>query len=157
MEAGDLLVRDFLHGCGEIDLKEAFASSRLVTEALKRSFRIRVIEESQSYVKCKIIRFARLYAFPVLFPNPTLDIAWRSGAESRVLTYCVTSYDYYVVALGALIFGISCSTFEHTLWESLKMELFGAAMVLFFFGGLVFVDTKYLVHRIRKALLGLTV
>lgn len=150
-------VRDFLHGCGEIDLKGGFASTRLVTDTLKRTFRIRVLEESPSHVKCKIIRFARLYGFPVLFPNPTLDIAWASRAESRVINYCLTCYDYYVIASLAFVFGISCSTLEHTLWAALKMGLFGVAMVLLIFGGLVFIDTKYLVHRIRKTLLDLTV
>lgn len=152
-----LSVRDFFHGCGEIDLKEALASTRLVTEALRRSFRIRVVQESPSHVNCKIIRFARLYGFPVLFSNPTLDIVWESRVESRVIIYCLTCYDYYIVAFGAVIFGILSSTMEHSLWASLKMGLSGAAMVLFFFGGLVFLDTKYLARRIRKALLHLTV
>ena len=51
-------VRDFLHGSGEIELKNGFISSRLVTEALERSFRIRVLTESPNHLKRKIVRFA---------------------------------------------------------------------------------------------------
>lgn len=148
-------LRDFLHGRGEIVLKAGFVSTRLAKDMLKRSFRIRILEESPNHVKCKIYRFVRLIGFPVLFPNPTLDIAWASRAESSVINYCLTCYDYYVVISLAFIFGISCSTLEHTPWQALKMGLFGVVFVLLFFGGLVFLDTKYLVHRIRKALLGL--
>ena len=149
-------VRNFLHGCGEIDLKGGFTSPRLVTETLKRSFRIRVLEESPSHVKCKIYRFVRLYGF-VLFPNPTLDIDWRRGAEGFIIEYCLTCYDYYVVAALTFIFGISCSGMENTLWQALRTGLFSTIFALVLYGGLVFLDTKYLLHRIRKALLGLTV
>ena len=145
-------VRDFFKGYGEIDLGEAFVSARFVLQALESSFRIRILEESPSHVKCKIIRFGRLYAFPVLFPNPALDIAWRSGPERPVVTYRITCYDYYVTASSAFIFGIASSTSEHTFMASLKMGFFGLSMVLIVFGGLVLIDTKCLVHRIRKAL-----
>lgn len=148
-------LRDFFHGRGEIALKAGFVSTGLAKEILKRSFRIRILEESPNHIKCKIYRFARLIGFPVLFPNPTIDIAWESRAETSVINYRLTCYDYYVVVSLAFIFGISCSTLEHTPWQALRMGLFGAIFVLFFLGGLVFLDTKYLVHRIRKALLGL--
>jgi hypothetical protein len=150
-------VIDFLHGCGEIELKEALASTRLVKEALKRKLWIRVVEESQKHVKCKVIRFARLYAFPFVFLNPTLDLSWRSRGESRTIKYSVISYDYHLVAFGSLVFGIGWGALQKTLWDSLKMGLFSAAMALLFFGGLVLADTKYFTHRVRTTMLNLTV
>lgn len=151
-----MTVRNFFHGCGEIDLKGGFTSPRLVTETLKRSFRIQVLEESPSQVKCKIYRFVRLYGFPILFPNPTLEIDWRRGAEGFIIEYCLTCYDYYLVGALAFIFGILCSTLEHTLLGALRMGLLGVVFPLVLYGGLVLLDTKYLLHRIRKVLLELT-
>ena len=150
-------VRNFLHGYGEIELKGGFTSPRLVIETMKRMFRIRVLEESPGHIKCKIYRFARLYGFPIIFPNPTLEIDWGQSAEGYIIQYYLTCYDYYEVAALAFIFGIGCGTMEHALWASLRAGVFGAGMVLFLYGGLVFTDTKYLVRRIRKALLDLTV
>jgi hypothetical protein len=152
-----LSVRNFLHGYGEIDLKGGFTSPRLVIEAMKRSFRIRVLEESPGHIKCKIYRFVRLSGFPVIFPNPTIEIDWRQSPEGCLIEYCLTCYDYYLVAALAFIFGVGCSNMEHALWASLRAGVLGAGAVLFLSGGLVFADTKYLVRRIRKALLELTV
>jgi hypothetical protein len=151
-----LSVRNFLHGYGEINLKGGFTSPRLVIDTMKRSFRIRVLEESPGHIKCKIYRFVRLYGFPVFFPNPTIDIDWRKSSEGYIIEYCLTCYDYYLVATLAFIFGIGCSNMEHALWASLRAGVFGAGAVLLLYGGLVFADTKYLVRRIRKALLELT-
>ncbi len=128
----------------------------LVKDTLKRNFRIHILEESPRNIKCKINRGIRITASPVRFPNSTLDIAMGSQTENSVITYRLTCYDYYVVVVGTLLLGISCTTQEHSLGEALKIGLLVFAPTLFLFGGLVFLDTKYLMYRIRKTLLKLT-
>lgn len=150
-------VRDFFHGYGEIDTKGSLVSTRLVTDTLKRNFRIHILEESPRHIKCKINRGIKLTASPVRFPNSTLDIAWGSHAEDCAITYRLTCYDYYVVAAGAFIFSISCTTWAYLPGDSLKIGLLAFTSVMLLFGGLVFLDTKYLAYRIRKALLRITV
>lgn len=150
-------VRDFFHGYGEVDTKGKLVSTMLVTETLKRDFRIQILEESQRHIKCKINRGIKITASPVRFPDSTLDIAMGSQTESSVITCRLTCYDYYVVAIGALLLGISCTTQERSLGEAFKIGLLVFAPTMLLFGGLVFLDTKYLMYRIRKALLRLTV
>lgn len=150
-------MRDFFHGYGEVDTKGKLVSTMLVTETLKRDFRIQILEESQRHIKCKINRGIKITASPVRFPDSTLDIAMGSQTESSVITCRLTCYDYYVVAIGALLLGISCTTQERSLGEAFKIGLLVFAPTMLLFGGLVFLDTKYLMYRIRKALLRLTV
>lgn len=137
-------VRNFFHGYGEIDTKGKLISTMLVTDTLKRDFRIQILEESQRHIKCKINRGIKITASPVRFPNSTLDIAMGSQTESSVITYRLTCYDYYVVAIGALLLGISCTTQERSLGEAFKIGLLFFAPTMLLFGGLVFLDTKYL-------------
>ncbi len=148
-------VRNFLHGYDEIDTKGKFISTKLIIDILKREFRIHILEESPMHIKCKINRGISGTASPVRFPNSTLDIAWGKPARDGVITYRLTCYDYYVVAAGAIIFAILCTNYGHSLAGSIKIGLLVFVAVMLLFGGLVFLDTKYLMYRIRKTLLSM--
>ena len=150
-----MFLRDFFHGSGQIVLHDKFLSLRLVKETLEKKFRIRVLEESSSHLKCKIVRFTRLYGVPVFFPNPTLELTFKNENQESTIHYNFTCYDYYLLAIMATMFGSSFMVIssEPSVIGAIKEFLFGFMIVLFFYGSLIFLDTKYLLFRIHKALL----
>jgi hypothetical protein len=126
-----------------------------VSNKLKQKFRISVIEETPHYLNCKIIRFGRLYAVPVFFPNPTVEISWENSGNGFQVSYLFTCFDYYIIVAIPFLTILSSLTNESNIMEFLKIGIgFGTAASLFF-GSLILIDTKYLVYRIKKTLLEL--
>jgi hypothetical protein len=149
-----MMIRDFFHGIGTIAFKDKFVSLRLVREALERKFTIRILEETPTGLRCKITRFTRLYAAPVPFPNPTLAVTFHNGPDGTTVNYKVTSYDYYMLAIGFLLTTILSVIYwpaDHA-FHSIKDEPVFMSVTLIFFVMLIILDTKFLVYRIRKAL-----
>ena len=134
--------RDFFHGSGKITFKNQFLSLRLIKEKLEKKFTIRILEESSSGFKCKVVRLWRLYGFPVFFPNPTLEISFKNENQESTIYYIVTCYDYYIVAISALLLLILFPK-GATLIEAIKERLPLSLIWLLFYGTLVFIDTKY--------------
>ncbi len=126
----------------------------VVREALERKFTIRILEETPSRLRCKVVRFTRLYAAPVPFLNPSLEVTFKNVQAESIINYNVTCYDYYTLIIGALLSGIlSASLWRNEgLMNAIKEGSLFAAAALLFFGTFVFIDTKFLVCRIRKAL-----
>lgn len=129
---------NFITGSGSLVVEDKFISMRLVKEALTKKYRLRILEESADHIKCKIIRYARLYGAPILFPTPTLTLDIKRESEKTMLNYDFRWPEYYLVALGAVLAGIM----------SRDKTLFLVAFA--FFGSLVFLDTKWVSSRIRK-------
>ncbi len=150
-----MTIKDFFHGYGEINVKDQFVSSRLVSDALSQNFKIAVVEETPHYLKCKIKRFARLYAIPVLFPNPTIEISWKNNGEYVQLNYWLTCFDYYYVGVIPFLAIMAVVTSESTLVDSLKIGIGFGFAALVFFGSLVLMDTKILTHRIKRTLMAM--
>ncbi len=140
-------LRDFFHGNGTIVLRDKFLSLRIIKELLEKQFRIRVLEESSSHLRCKIVRFARLYAFPMPFPNPTLELTFKNEPQQSIIEYRFTCYDYYLLLIIPILFGISSQS-----WKATKETLIAFLLLFLFFGGLILLDTKYIVFRIRKTI-----
>jgi len=59
---------------GEIYVGDEFLSPRLVKDALGKKFNVSVIDERSKYVKLRIIRLARLYGFPFIWPQASIEI-----------------------------------------------------------------------------------
>ena len=68
----------------ELNLEGKFVSTRLVKETLEKFFNIRVVEETSSYIKLKIIRWARLYGFPFLWFQASIQI-WLDRENDRIV------------------------------------------------------------------------
>lgn len=149
-----MFLRDFFHGSGRIVLKEKFVSLRLVREALERKFTIRILEETPSRLRCKVVRFTRLYGAPVPFPNPSLEVTFKNDRAESLINYNVTIYDYYTLIIVALLSGILSARHwrNEGLMNAIREGSLFAAVALLFFGTFVFIDTRFLVCRIRKAL-----
>ncbi len=149
-----MFLRNFFHVSGRIVLEDKFLSLRLVRETLERKFKIHILEESSRGLRCKIVRFSRLYGVPVPFPNPTLEVTFKNEKQESTIHYNFTCYDYYLVAIAAPLFGILSPTIspEQAFIDAIKKGLLVFMIVLLFYGTLIFLDTKYFVSRIRKAL-----
>lgn len=147
-------VRDFFHGSGSIAFKDKFVSLRLIREALDRRFTIRVLEETPNGLRCKVTRFTRLYAAPVPFPNPSLEVTFHNDQDGSTINYTVTTYDYYVFGIGFLL----ATLLQWSRWPADRILLFIKeagfffSTILIFFVALIILDAKFLVYRIRKAL-----
>jgi hypothetical protein len=143
-----------LHGGGTLLVEDKFLSLRIVREALERKFKIVVIEETSKYIKCKIVRFARLYGFPVPFPNPTLEVTFRNENSGSSIKYLFTFYDYYLLALLPLpVALLQIAWPRQAFLDDFTNVVLFLLISIIFFGFLMFLDTKYFVSRIRRALL----
>lgn len=150
-------LRDFLHGSGTLVVEDKFLSLRLIKEALERKFRIVILEETSKHLKCKIVRFARVFGFPVPFPNPTLEVTFRNEDYGSTIQYDFTCYDYCLLAIAAPLLAAlpQIMGWKQGFIDNVKEALLLFLMAIFFFGFLIFLDTKYFVSRIRKALLSM--
>lgn len=128
---------NFITGSASISFDDNFVSVRLIKEAIQKKYRLTVLEETPTHMKCKIIRYARLYAAPFFFLNATAQFDIKKDSHDNTLIINFFWPDYFLVAAVALAVGISKG-----------ISLFLLALV--FFGGLVFLDTKWVSSRIRK-------
>lgn len=131
-------ITNFITGNSPIPLSDKFVSIRLVKEAIEKKYRLAVLEESSTYMKCKIIRYARIYGAPIIFPSATAKFDIKRESDRNTLTINYNWPDYYLVAVAASAAGII----------SRNIILFLLALVSF--GGLVFLDTRWVSSRIRQ-------
>lgn len=129
---------NFITGSGSLIFGDRFVSIRLIKEALLKKYRLAILEESATHFKCKVIRYARLYGAPIIFPNPTLTLDIKRESQTNILHYDFHWPEYYLVAFLAVLTGITL--------KDVVLFLF----VLVFFGGLVFLDSKWVSSRIRQ-------
>ena len=131
------ITKNFITGSGSLIYDDKFVSIRLLKEALLKKYRLAILEESAAHIKCKIIRYARLYGVPIIFPNPTLTLIIKRETEKNILHYEFQWPEYYLVAFVAVLAGIT------------SRDIIFFLLVLVFFGSLVFLDTKWVSSRIR--------
>ena len=139
---------------GEISLNDKFISLRLVKEALEKNFNISVLDESSKYLSCKMIRWARLYGAPSIIPHPRLELRFIDENNMTIIRYRYRYEDFIFTLIGASLFFLLGPLVIETSSVLTGLKL-GALLFLGFsvFGWFaVFLDTKYYVHLIRKAL-----
>jgi hypothetical protein len=125
----------------ELGLGNEFVSPRLVKESLEKTFKIRVVEERSSYIKLKIIRWARLYGFPFIWFQASIEI-WLNRENDKIV------YEFYWPEYWALIIPFALIP----LIEKRVPEFVGFYILAFiFFGILIFLDTRWVARRVRKA------
>ncbi|MBA3035729.1 MAG: hypothetical protein FP814_04465, partial [Desulfobacterium sp.] len=136
---------------GEVNLNEKFISLRLVKEALKKNLRIVVLDESSKHLSCKMIRWARLYGAPSIFPHPKLDLTFIEENSETIIKYRYQYYDlvFALICASAFII-IGPQIFEtKSLWEGLGYGFILCISIGLFASFAVYLDTKYYVHLIR--------
>jgi hypothetical protein len=127
---------------GEIYLKDKFLSPRLVKEILENKFTIRVIDERSNYIKLRIIRFARLYGFPFIWPQATIEI-WINNESNKLI------YEFFWPEYLALIMPFAIFLFLGK-W-SIDFRIFYFFLLLLCLGLPIYLDTRWVVKRIRKS------
>lgn len=151
-------LREFFTGSGKIVFEDKFISIGLIRDALEKKFRLVILEESAIHMRCKIIRYARLYAAPALFiPNSVINVVIKREEEITTLYYDFEWPEYYWVVAFAMLGGILSATLPRigSFIEATIYSIVFSGLILFFFGLLVFLDTKYVSSRIRRSLVSL--
>jgi len=148
-------IRDFFHGGGRIISENQFVSLRLIKEALEKKFTLRILEESTHGLRCKVTRYVRLFAAPMLFPNPALEVSFNNDEHETVINYRIIDYDYYIVLFLAFAGGIFATGLGlgEGLIEALSGGLLFSTFCLLFFGSLVLIDARVFACRIKNSLL----
>lgn len=125
----------------ELDLGDKFVSPRLVKETLEKFFNIRVVEERSSYIKLKIIRWARLHGFPFIWFQASIEV-WLNRENDRIV------YEFFWPEYWALIIPFALMPLiEKKVLEFVVFYIFA----FLFFGMLIFLDTRWVARRVRKA------
>jgi hypothetical protein len=139
-----LISKNIFIGNGIINVVEENISINLLKEEIEKKYRLKVMKESSTYIKCKILRVFSIFGFlgeSSIFPNPTLTIKLDKKLNKELLTINFFWPDYYYIMITALISGIISMTFILPIF------------VLLSFGILDFVHSEYVYIRIWKILL----
>jgi len=126
---------------GEVYLGGKLLSPRLVKDVLGKHFKVSVIDEGSSYIKFRIIRFARLYGFPIIWPQASIEL-WIEN-ENDKLVYEFFWPEYLALIIPFILFLLV----EERLRDFMAFFVFALA----FFGFLMFLDTRWVSRRVRKA------
>jgi hypothetical protein len=139
---------------GEVNLNDKFISLRLVKEALERDLRIAVIDESSKHLSCKMIRWARLYGAPSIFPHPKLELRFIDRNNMTIIRYRYQNNDLILALICTSVFiALGPQIFETaSIWAGLGYGFLLFVGFSIFAWLAVFLDTKYYVYLIKKAL-----
>jgi len=155
---GRTIHKSFLNKGGKIEYSNSFISVRLIRSALEKNFRIVPIDESPNIMRYKIVRFLRLYGGPVIWPSASIVLNLSKNKDKDVLSYTFTWPEWLIVVLAAIVFGVIVAyDFNPVGPISTRISegLFVALMTLMFYGGMVFLDTKYVASKIQKSLINI--
>jgi hypothetical protein len=136
---------NFLTGNGEVYLPNKFLSARFVKEALDKKFNVLIVEETSDYIKLKIIRWIRLYGAPFIWPQASIRI-WIDNEDDKLI-FKFSCPEYLALIIPYSFFFI----FEQRIRE--VFPVLGCALI--FFSILMFLDTKWVSRRVRKAFEGI--
>jgi hypothetical protein len=135
-------------------MQDSFVSSRIIREKMEKHFKFVEAEESESDQKYKIVRFARLFGGPFVYPSATVNFSIDRKENSVSCQFFWP--EWYLLLFSVFGFGVSV---YHSLDEgaSIRAALTdGAEFAIFsclFISITVFLDTKYVARKIRKLLL----
>jgi hypothetical protein len=139
-----LISKNIFIGNGVINVADENISINLLKKEIEKRYRLRVIEESSTYLKCKILRVFSIWSFSLVaagFPSPTLTIKLDKKLNKDLLIINFFWSDYFYIMLLASFFGI------------ITMSFILPIFILLFLGIFAFVNSKYVSLRIWKVLL----
>jgi hypothetical protein len=155
--AGELPVslETFFKRSGVIILPDRFISVKLIEDTVRKNYRIRILEETPRGLRCKIIRYARLFGAPWIGPHPTVSITVERDNDDTTVCYEFWWPEYYVVLAGAALFGMAASSLKADIsfFQRAAEGLLAFGLGFAFFGLMIFLDSSYLSWRVRKALM----
>ncbi len=142
-------LQQFIAGSGELQFDNVFLSPRIVREALEKRFRLVVIEETPDQLRGKLVRYTRIYAAPVIWPNITIRILIRREGLRCRLSWRFHWPDYYMLLLVPVL-ALSAAAKPSPIVEA-SLVLTTALCFTVFFLLLIFLDTKWVSWRVRRA------
>ena len=122
-------------------MEDKFLSTRIVKNALEKKFNVSVLNERSNYIKIRLIRLARLYGFPFIWPQASIEIWIRNEDDKLIYEFFWPEYLALVVPFILLMF------FE----ERLREHIMFFVIALLFFGLFIYLDTRWAARRVRKA------
>ena len=109
----------------EIHLEDKFLSPRIVKDALGKKFNVTVLDERSNYIKIRLIRLARLYGFPFIWPQASVKIWIRNEDEKLIYEFFWPEYLALVIPFILLMF----------VEERLREHIIFFVIALIFFAG----------------------
>ena len=91
---------------GEVFLKDKFLSPRLIKEILEKKFTVRVIDEGPYYIKLRIIRFGRLYGFPFVWPQASVEFWVDNETDNLVYKFFWPEYFALIIPFILILLGM---------------------------------------------------
>jgi len=95
----------FLSGNCKIDMQDSFVSPRIIKEKIDKHFKLVTREETASKQKYKIVRFARLYGAPFVYPSAT--VSFSINKKENTVTCQFFWPEWYLLLFSIFGFGIS--------------------------------------------------
>jgi len=146
----------FLSGNCKIEMQDSFVSPRIIKEKIEKHFKLVAAEETASNQKYKIVRFARLYGAPFVYPSAT--VSFSINKRENAVTCQFFWPEWYLLLFSIFGFGISV---YHSLEEGANLRgaiTDGVEFAIFsciFISLAVFLDTRYVARKIRKILINI--
>lgn len=145
---------DCLKTRGVVYVRDRIVSIAHIERALRRMYRIQVLEETHKGVRCKLIRNLRFIGSPWLGPHTTLSVVLDKRDDGTILQYEFQSPEYYIGLVVATLIGICTSALSGSpswLRRALSgLIAFGIGFI--FFSLLIYLDSMYVSWRIRRLL-----
>ncbi len=144
----------FISGNCKIDMQDSFVSSRIIKEKIEKHFKLVETEETASKKKYKIVRFARLFGGPFVYPSAT--VSFLINKKENTVAFQFFWPEWYLLLFS--IFGFGVSTY-YSLEEGMELKsslLNGVEFALIsclFISLAVFLDTKYVARKVRNTIL----
>jgi hypothetical protein len=150
-------IREFFDGSSRIVFDKKNISLRIVKEALKKNFRLVVLEESPTSCQCEIVRFVAFYRNPGFLFNPTMNLFIEKENNRTAVNYNFRRPEFRWAIVGSALFAVLATILDYNL-SVFERTMVGLGSFFFgfcFFGLVVFLDTKWVSARIRKILMKL--
>ena len=125
----------------EIAVGNKFLSPRIIKDTLEKHFNVKIVDERSNYIKLRIIRLARLYGFPFIWPQASIEV-WIKNEKDKLI------YEFFWPEYLALIIPLILFIF---IEEQVRDFILFFVFALIFFGFLIFLDTRWVSRKIRKA------
>ncbi len=106
-------------------MEDKFLSPRIVKDALGKKFNVTVLDERSNYIKIRLIRLARLYGFPFIWPQASVKIWIRNEDEKLIYEFFWPEYLALVIPFILLMF----------VEERLREHIIFFVIALIFFAG----------------------
>jgi hypothetical protein len=152
------IINQFVHNKGSLNLGDQFISLRLIKEKLEKHNRISILEETSSYIKCKVFRILRIFGGPWIGPYPILFFRIERKQKDTIVHYDFYWPEYYAAVLSSVAFGFVMGYCEYEtadIFLRIKIGFLFFIACVFVSSVFIFLDIKYYSRILHKELKGL--